>query len=58
MQQRIVKSKFDFPKLEQWSSLKGLCDTKKGQGEGQGEKGQKREKGTEKGGLVWGCHPG
>lgn len=43
MEQRTVKSKFAFPKLEQRSSLKRLCDTKKGQGDGQEEKG-----GTEK----------
>ena len=38
MKQRIVKSKFDFPKVEQQSSLKRLCYIKKEQGKAQEEK--------------------
>ena len=50
VKQRIVKSKFDFPKVEQQSSLKRLCYMKKEQGKAQEEK-----EGTENRGLGWGC---
>lgn len=38
MKQRIVKSKFYFPEVEQQSSLKRLCYRKKEQGKAQEEK--------------------
>lgn len=37
MKQRIVKSKFNFPKVEQQSSLKRLCYINKEQGKAQEE---------------------